>query len=82
MKLVVMGCATGNGEFIADLDRKTALLGECKMVGVARLSAAYQARLRTNKLQMSFVAEATLCTDGEFALVDPLAIGNLGWLQK
>ena len=57
-------------EFIADLAPHRAGLSEPKMVGVSGASAANQARLRCNELEMAFIAMPTRLADRELAFLD------------
>ena len=66
----MMGPAERNRELIAGLAPHRAGLGESKMVGVSRASAANNTRLRRNKFEMSFIAMPTRLTQREFIFLD------------
>ncbi len=68
--LAVMSAAERHGELIADLDAETAGLREAKMVGIAGLPSADQARLLGDKSQVGFIAQAPQLRNGEQAFVD------------
>src|SRR5262245_38628024 len=71
MQLPVMPTTERYGELIADLQANRARLGKSKMMRIARLSSADQARLRCDELQMRFVTQPFGLGNGELALVDP-----------
>ena len=71
MQLPVMPTTERYGELIADLQANRARLRKSKMMRIARLSSADQARLRCDELQMRLVSQPFGFSDGELALVDP-----------
>ena len=70
MQLPVMPTTERYGELIADFQANGTRLGESKMMRVARLSTADQARLGCDKLQMRLVTQPLGFGNGELALVD------------
>ena len=51
----MMERAKGDGEFITDFERKSALLAEGQMMGLGGFSAADDARMCGDKHEMRFV---------------------------
>ena len=76
MELIVMECAKGNGELVADFEREPALLGKRQMMGLRRLPAANQTRMGGDEHEMGLVPEAAFRADLKQALVDPWALGD------
>ena len=70
MVVPVMGSAERDREFVTDLAPQRAGLGEPKMVGIGRASAADQTGLRGHEFEMGLVAMAARLADGEFAFLD------------
>jgi hypothetical protein len=70
MIVAVMDSAQRYREFVADLAPHRAVLGEPQMMGIGWASAAHQARLRCNKLEMRFVAMPAGLADRELAFLD------------
>jgi uncharacterized protein (DUF2126 family) len=81
MVVPVVRSAQGYREFVADLESHPAGLGEAQMVGVGGASAADQARLRSNKLQMSFVPETAWLVDPKLAFLD-FAGSSIGLVRR
>src|SRR5262249_18944507 len=71
MQLPVMSTTERYGELITDFQANAARLCKSKMMWVARLSTADQARLRCNEFQMRLVSQPLGLGNGELALVDP-----------
>jgi hypothetical protein len=63
MVVPVMHSAKWHRELVADLAPHRARLGEPKMVGVSRASAADQTGLRCNELEVGFVAVPSRLAD-------------------
>ena len=70
MVVTMMRSAQGNCELVADLASHRARLGEAKMVGVGRTSAANQTWMRRDEFEMALVAMPAGLANGEFALFD------------
>ena len=71
MQLPVVPAAERHRELIADLETHCPGLGKPQVMGIARLPATDQARLRSDKLEMRFVTQPLRFCEGELALVDP-----------
>ena len=70
MQFAMMATAQRHGEFVADLEAKSAGLGEAQMVGVAGLPAADHAGLLGDKTKVNFVALSAWLGKGQHTLVD------------
>src|SRR5262245_10023619 len=87
MQLPVMPTTERYGELIADFQTNATQLGESKMMRVARLSTADQARLGCDKLQMRLVTQPLGFGNGELALVNRAwsriePVGDKRWSQR
>jgi hypothetical protein len=71
MKLPMMPAAERDREFIAGFKAYSSRLSKPQMMRIARLSAADQAGLRRNELQMRLVTEPFRLSNGELAFVNP-----------
>ena len=67
-----MAAAERHRELIADFETDCPRLGKPQVMGIARLPAADQARLRGDKLQMRLVMGPLGFCEDELALVDPV----------
>ena len=70
MQLPMVPAAERHRELVADFETDCPGLGKPQMMRIAGLPAAYQARLRGDKLQMRLVTQPLRFSEGELALVD------------
>jgi hypothetical protein len=70
MDLPMMSAAQRNGELIAHLTAESSALCKSQMVCVRWLSAANQARVPRDKLDMIAVANSARLGQGQLAFVD------------
>ena len=70
MQLPVMAAAQRYGELVADLQADGSGLREPQVMRIGGLSAADEAGLRGDELQMRLVTQPLRLGDGELALVD------------
>ena len=78
VQLAVMPAAERDGELVADLEAQGSGLGKPQVMRIGRLPAADEAGLCGDKPQMGLVAQPPEFSDGENALVDPVAGTRLG----
>src|SRR4029450_2800101 len=82
MQLPVMPTTERYGELIADFQANRARLGKSKMMRVAWLSSADQARLRCGKLEMRFVTQPFGLGEGKLGFVNRARSGVGRWTQR
>ena len=70
MHFTVMRTAQRYGELVARLATESTRLGEAKMMGVARLAAADQARLPGDKSQVGFISDPARLGESQYAFID------------
>ena len=70
VKLPVVGSAHGHGELIADLPTERAKLGKAQVMGVWRYTAADEAGLLSDELEVLLVPDSLGLGEGQDAFVD------------
>ena len=69
VKVVVVDCTEGNGEFVANFEAKSSRLSEANMVRVRRGPPADDARLRGYEAEVLLATNSFRLTDREHALI-------------